>query len=330
MQPSRRPLPSIAGLTLIALTAGLTTANPAHAAPDTIRYASVKTCKTESGAKAPCGVWRLAMRSGRTVRLPAARITPRDAAGRTLKQEAAPIAISGDGGTVAYFRKSDDRLVVHRLGEEPRVMRDALAKGVGMDIVSLYLSRDGGRLAVEVGDEPERQPTLVYDVSTGADPGKLPGSLAFHGFSGDGESVLTARLAGDRTTRILTFSAAGEEGAGAEPPQVVADNPPYGLASDGTTVALFSGSARKVTLWLYDLETGTLARNARLDVRATDTYGTLSWSGETQLTATMTRPGKDDRTVERVLHIDTETRSVRVRDSFTIPADAFTYATPDA
>ncbi|MEV5408663.1 hypothetical protein AB0K60_07475 [Thermopolyspora sp. NPDC052614] len=329
MQPTHSALSRTAVLASIAALILSTLATPVSAAgrsaADTIRYAAVQTCKLKGGSRGPCGGWRLAMRGGGTVRLPDARTTPRDARGKVRKEQAAPIAVSGDGTTVAYFRKSDDRLVVRRLGGEAVVVPNAPAKGVGMDDLALYLSRTGDRLAVEVAGGPRKRPTLVYDLSEpDAGPGEIPRTLAFQGF-GD-ESALAAELSGDDITRLVTFPADDEPKVAVRPPRVVADNAPYGLAPDGTTVAFFSGSGGTAALRLYDLETGAITRGIPVRLDGADLPEVVTWTGENQVTAHVSRIAEGGRTDMRVLQIDTETGGVSTRDSYTIRADAFTYA----
>ncbi len=328
-----RALSRTAVLAAIAALALSTLATPARAAgraaPDTIRYAAVKTCKLKGGSRGPCGAWRLSMRGGGTVKLPDARTTPRDAKGKVRKEQAAPIAISGDGGTVAYFRRSDDRLVVRRLGGEAVVVPNAAVKGVGMHDIALYLSREGDRLAVEAGGEPRKRPTVVYDLSEDdADPGEIPRTLAFQGFAD--ESALAAELSGDDITRLVTFPADGEPGAAVRPPRVVADNSPYGLAPDGRTVAFFSGSGATAALRLYDLETGAITRGAPVRLDGADLPEVVTWTGENQVTAHVSRIAEGGRMAMRVLRIDIGTGGVSTLDSYTIRADAFTYATRGA
>lgn len=328
MHPKPSPLSrttalgALASLALSALAAG----SPAHAAtPGTIRYATVQKCKDKGGSKEPCGPWRLFLRGGRTVKLPDARVTPLDAKGKARKNQAAPIAISGDGTTVAYFRKRDDRLVVRRLSGEVRALDHRPPEGAGMDLVRLYLSHDGGRLAVEVGDESDTRPTLVYDVSTDAGPGRLPGALVFHGFSGDGATTLGARVGGDHITRLMTFPAEGET-LDAAPPAAVADNPPYALAADGRTIAFIGDSDGEPVLRRYDLESGARTPGVSVKLRDEDLVEVLAWTGDTQVTAHVSRPLDGRRTAVRVLEIDTGTGRTGVRDSYTIGADVFGYA----
>ena len=303
-----------------------TAASPGAATSDTVRYAYVRRC-TENGTATPCGPWRLRMRSGRTVRLAEARVLARTAKGEKVRNRTAPFAISGDGTTVAYFRE-DGRLVVRKVaGGAPLVLAYTPPKGSGTDLVTLYLSNTGGRLAVEAGDDPERRPTVVYDTSTGAVALRLPGTLAFQGFGGDGESVLAAGSRGDRITRLVAFDAGGEPLLDIRPPQVVADNAPYALSPDGGTVAFVGGGGTDAALGLYDPRTGTL-RRIPVRIPDDDLVDALGWSGETQVTVRLSRIAARSDAI-RVLEVDTATGTARTRESYTIGDDVFG-TTPDA
>lgn len=325
---ARAAAPAVLTGLALAVPAPGAAAHAASAVPDPIRYAAVRTCKGDKGFGVPCGAWRLTLRSGRTVTLSDARVTPRDGKGKVLKNQVAAFAVSGDGGTVAYFRKRDDRLVVRRLGGEPRVVGYTPPKDAGMHLTVLYLSPDGSRLAVEAGDGPRRRPTLVYDLLTGGGPGQLPGTLDFHGFSGDGAAALATRSAGDDTTRLVTFPGEQTEldAFNVAPPRDLADNPPYALAADGRRVAFLSGSGERVRLRWYDLESGRTARGPEVGLRGEEQVEALAWTGENLVTAHVSRPLEGRRTAVRVLEIDTVTGRTAVRDSYTVGAKVFGYA----
>ena len=168
---------------------------------------------------------------------------------------------------------------------------------------------------------------MVYDTSTGAVALRLPGSLAFQGFGGDGRSVLAAESRGDRIRRLVAFDADGQPLLDIRPPQVVADNAPYALSPDGGIVAFVSGGDGDAALGLYDPRTGALRR---IPVRLADDdlVDALGWSGETQVTVRLSRiAGRRDAI--RVLEVDTATGTARTRESYTIGDDLFG-ATPDA
>lgn len=327
MQSMSRLLAGAARLVaLAALAASVLPASPAAAAPDVIRYASVKACERKGGAKEPCGVWRLTMRGGGTIELPDARVTPRDARGKERKGQAAPFAVSGDGRSVAYFRKSDGRLVVRRLGGPVTVVRGGPPGGVGMDDVALYLSRTGDRIAVEAVETADERPTIVYDLSEEdpADPRQLPGRLVFHGFGG--ESALAAELSGERVARLISYSPDGRRDLGIPAPAVVADNAPYGLDPEGTKVAFLSDSDDKVTLRLFDVRSGVLTRGIPVRLDDADLPEAVSWAGDDQVVAHVARVGKGGRSTMRVLQINVRTGAAVVRETYRVRKDAFTYA----
>ena len=322
---ARAALGALLALTFLApapAAAAAPEATAAGAPGDPVRYAFVRRC-TEDGTPTPCGPWRLRMRSGRTVRHPDARVHPRTARGAKVANRTAPFAISGDGGTVAYFR-GDDRLVVRRIGGPVRALP---YRPDGTDLVTLYLSGDGGRLAAETGGDPERRPAVVYDTATGAVALRLPGSLVFQGFGGEnGTAVLTAAPRGDTVTRLAAFGPDGVPLFDVAPPRAVADNGPYALAPDGRTVA-FVDDGERAALGLYDARAGTL-RRIPLRLAADDIVDGLGWSGETLVTVRLSRLGGRQDTI-RVLQVDTATGAARVRESYTIGGDVYG-ATPDA
>ncbi|MFI6904778.1 hypothetical protein ACIBKY_26185 [Nonomuraea sp. NPDC050394] len=113
--------------------------------------------------------WRVVTRSGRTYRLPHA---PSYISG-TL---AAPVAISRDGGMLAYYDPREGAHVVHDLVRGTRtVSRSRLGEdrvGVGS---LLFVSDDGRHLAFDPR-EGSKEPGMVIDVRTGATvavPGKF-------------------------------------------------------------------------------------------------------------------------------------------------------------
>ncbi len=123
---------AVAALAIAGLALGAA-ATPAQAhTHDSIRYASVKSCADKENGSVPCGPWRLDLHSGERMTLKDARVAPRDRRGKVSKLLLAPIAVSGDGQAVAYYRKSDDRMVVRELGGPVHVMpKIALPKGIG-------------------------------------------------------------------------------------------------------------------------------------------------------------------------------------------------------
>ncbi|WP_228646747.1 hypothetical protein [Microtetraspora sp. AC03309] len=285
-------------------------------AHDMIRYASVKGCPDKEYGNTPCGSWRLSMHSGKVMPLSDALVWPRDAKGKSVEYMAAPIAVSGDGRSVAYFRKSDRRLVVREVGGAVHVM--PRIKGLSMVSAGISLSQDGGHLLLDYYDaKDDRQPSRVYDVS---DPGQgtaLPATAVNASFSGDGESVLAELGTEDNTTALVAYDSSGTELARIEPPQVVVNNSPRALSSDGRTVAVFAGSSLK----LYDMATDQLVRSLRVKLPGKTAPYMVDWTGENEVTVHIDR-GKSMWIGE----FDTETGAGKVRDTYSLPKDAYTFA----
>jgi hypothetical protein len=322
-----RPLRGAATVSGLAAVAAL--ALPAFSAPaqaaghDGIKYVSVKSCKTHENIR-PCGPWRLEMHSGTERLLSDALVNPIDRHGKAVKDLTAPIAVSGDGQSVAYFRKRDHRLVVRELGGPVHVMgKDALPKKADMASVQLHLSQYGDSLAVEFD---QGEPTRVYDVSRGLGPGKIPGAYSVLNLSRDGETVLVAQYTPDNTTRLLTFDAEGHELSRVEPPQVVANNAPLGLSEDGTMAAFFSGVGPKSKLRLYDMRADSVFTSIKVKLGSTDSPEAIDWTGDHEITAHIPHLAESGRTSMRILVIDTETGTIKVRDSYRVKADSYFFA----
>ena len=303
---------------------------PASASPqahtDSIRYVSVKSCEIH-GSTLPCGPWRLEMHSGKEHELTDARTQPLDASGKPVKDLTAPISVSGNGRDVAYFRKSDNRLVVRELGGAVHVMsEDALPEKIGMDSVSLQLSLDGRRLAVQYNDENGHEPSRVYEVAKGRAPAKIPGRYDVRNFSRDGSTVLVVDYTDDNTSRLLTYDSDGGELSRIAPPQVVANNAPYGLSTDRKTIAFFTGIAPKLSLRLYDTSADMIVQSTKVRPGGTDSPEAVDWTGDDEITVHISHTDKAGRTTMRILLIDPETGAVKVRDSYTVKSDAYFYA----
>ncbi|GLW98734.1 hypothetical protein [Microtetraspora sp. NBRC 16547] len=317
--PARRAITALAAGTLGALATLGAAAVPAQAhtrAHDMIRHVSVKGCDDRVYERVPCGPWRLGMHSGKTATLPDALVWPLDAKGKTVKYMAAPIAVSGDGRSVAYFRKSDRRLVVRELGGAVHVMPKI--KGLNMETAKLDLSQDGGHLLVDYYNGAyKRQPTRVYAVSNPGQGAALPAAAYNATFSGDGETLLTDFDADENTTALITYDTSGAELARVDPPQVIANNQPRALSSDGHTVAVYAGSSLK----LYDMATDRLIRSLRVKLPGGTPPYMIDWTGEQQITLHV------DRVKSMWIgEFDAETGASRVRDAYPLPKDAFVFA----
>ncbi|MFC4586134.1 WD40 repeat domain-containing protein [Sphaerisporangium corydalis] len=282
-----------------------------------VRYASLRSC-TVKKETAPCGPWRLNLHDGTRSTLPGARVHARDAHGKVLKDVPAPIAVSGDGRSIAYIRDRDDRLVVRELtGKVHTMPGSALPKAT--DGLTFDLSLTGGVLAVEDGDEKW---VRLFDVAAGKALGTLPAHHAFAGFSGDEDEVLATMGSDENTTLLVTYDLEGNELTSRVPPQVVASNTPATLSADGRTVAFYSPGTR--TLKFYDLESDTVVGGVRVKLPGGGTTPEmLDWTGAHEVTAHVLHG--ETSTTMTVLRIDTGTGAVKVRDSYKIK-NAFTFA----
>ncbi|WP_067135947.1 hypothetical protein [Microtetraspora malaysiensis] len=296
-------------------------ARPAAHAHDSIRNVSVKGCRDKTYGQVPCGPWRLAMHSGKTVTFTDALVWPRDAKGKTYTDTAAPIAVSGDGHSLAYFRKSDNRLVVREMGGAVHVMPELKGRSVTAPM-DLILSQDGRRLLVGYyGTDGERRPYRVYDVSDPGQGATLPKTLANASLSGDGATVLGEIVTDENTRTLATYDASGSEMSRVEPPQVVVNNSPYALSSDGRTVAVVTGSGGGARLKLYDMVEDRMVRSLRVKLPAGGTPYMLDWTGDRQVTMHVDRGH-----TMWIGQFDSETGAGKVRDTYAKPKDAFVFA----
>jgi hypothetical protein len=294
-------------------------ASPHH--PDSIRYASIKSCEGRGDETRPCGGWRLVMHSGKQVTLADAQGVALDEKGKSTRHFPAAIAVSGNGQRVAYFTKTG-RLAVRTLGGGVKLLaKDALPR-VGQNEVTLVLSDDGGRLAAIFSDEKSHA-TRLFDTATGDRLGTVPADMVVQGFSGDGDEVLATLDAGETVTDLLAYSDAGEQLHRATPPQVVAVNGPQALAADGRTVAnIVQGDNPELVL--YDLESDQVTDRKKIKLPAGD-LDMIDWTGDTQVTLHLVRH-LSNSTRMTVVQIDTRTGAVKVRDRYAVLKDTFVFA----
>jgi Tol biopolymer transport system component len=235
--------------------------------------------------------------------------------------------VSGDGRTLAYFRKKDNRLVARTPGGRVVAMpQKALPRGLGMAELELSLSQDGRYLAVDYYDDGERLPTRIYDVSAARETGTVPGAASFQGFSGSGDAVLLSRVTDENTTELTTFDVQGSPRYTVVPPQVVSNNTPYGLSPDGRRIALFTGTAAKPVLKLYDLQSDRIDDSTPVNLGGKDLPYMVDWTGDTEVTAHISRTRGNGHTSMRVVQIDTVSGAVTVRDSYDVLRDSYAFA----
>lgn len=291
-----------------------------------IRYASVDSCSGKDGAATPCHTWRLDLLDGTRVALKDAMLWPFGVKGKPVKEMQAPLSVSGDGESVAYFRKSDHRLVVREFHGRVHVMPEkALPRGVGMDGAWLRLSQDGARLVLGYTVKDGGSRARIFDVAGARETGTLPAFGTFAGFGGDGSAVLVEQDTDENTSGLAVYDTQGGELARVVPPQVVAVNAPWALSSDSRTVAFVIGSGTKARLRFYDVTADRTGGSVRFTLPSDAAVEMIDWTGEHEVTLHLVRSGSVDRVT--ILRVDTETGRTRVRDSYKVRAGTFSYQT---
>jgi hypothetical protein len=291
---------------------GTAQAEPGHG--DSIRYASAKACAKKGGAIVPCGTWRLVTHHGRVILLKDAQLRALDEKGDPVTDSTAPVAVSGNGQKIAYFRK-DGRLAVRTFNGKVRLLpKDTLPSKTAQYDVTLQLSDDGAVLAVTAGR------TKLFDTASSTRLGQLPKGRYFLGFSGDGEKVLTATDADDS---VGVHDLSGRLLRTDTPPPLVTGNGPYALHADGRTIAVLVAN-RKVAL--YDLESGQITGDQRIKLPKGSTAHKLDWTGDNQVTLHISQEFQGAPTRMTVLQHDVTSGATTVRDTYKLLKDTFVYA----
>nr|WP_226872290.1 hypothetical protein [Microbispora sitophila] len=314
----------LTGLALSTLTISAAAAPAMATAHHSIRYASVDACTAKDGATTPCHTWRLDLLDGTRVALKDAMVWPLNAKGKPNKEMQAPLSVSGDGESVAYFRKTDHRLVVREFHGPVHVMpKKLLPRGVGMDDAWVRLSQDGARLILGYSVKDGSSRARIFDVSGASETGTVPAFGTFRGFSGDGSAVLVEQSTDENTTGLGVYDTKGGELAHVVPPQIVAANVPWALSSDDRTVAFVTGSGKKARLRFYDATTDQTGGSVRFSLPSDASVEMIDWTGEHEVTLHLIRSASVDHVT--ILRIDTRTGKTRVRDSYKVRAGTFTY-----
>ncbi|MEO3807861.1 hypothetical protein ABGB17_02530 [Sphaerisporangium sp. B11E5] len=282
----------------------------------------------------PCGSWKLTLSNGKTVTLADATVFPRQADGKVDKSSNAPLAISGDGSRVVYFRKSDRKIVWRNAaGGTARALPGKAAKvpkGLGMADLAIKLSREGDRIAIDYNDSDGSLPTLLVDLRGGG-TATLPGVKVVQGFSPDGTHVLTTGFTEDNTTEFTVYDTEGNAGESRVVPQVVSNNAPIALADDQVTVGLVINSLTggTSTLRQYDLSTDSVSPAFDLKVPFGETPYRLYWDENGKLIVWGVRANDDglaDRATAR--RIDPSTGELTRIDAFPMKPDVWTWWLP--
>lgn len=300
-----------------------------------VRYAWVDSCPKKDYT-VPCGPWTLSLVNGRSVKLKDAVVFPKSATGSTDKEASAPIAISGDGRLVSYFRKSDGKLVVRDVakGRVKALPGKAatLPRGVGMSDIDTAFSSDGSTFAIDYFDAEAKQKSLVVDLQTGA-IARIPGAEVVQGFSPSGDYLLTARTTDDNTTEFAVYDKSGDEVHSRVVPQVISNNAPIALSGDGTSVAVvITGpqATSKARLRTYDLTTDAVSDAVTLGYSPVREFPSrLVWESADALTLwtySAAPDGSPNAAVKRRINPDTGATS-KV-DSFGIRSGIWTWWLP--
>ncbi|MEV0583096.1 hypothetical protein [Nonomuraea sp. NPDC050310] len=326
-----------AALALAAAASSIMIAAPAEArtAASPARYAWLDGCPKKDYT-VPCGDWTLTLRNGKHVALKDAVVHPRGADGKTDKEASAPIAISGDGSSVGYFRESDNKLVVRDLaGGSVRTLPGATAKlpkGLGMNDLDLAFSNSGDKLFIDYFDAASKLKSVVVDL-TSSKVTRINGTEVMQGFSPDGAYVLTSRITADNTTEFAVYDADGQEVESRVVPQVVSNNAPVALNDDGKTVAVvITGpeTTSRARLRTYDLSTDTVSDAVKLSYPPEAEYpNRITWESGDGLTLWTSRTDAEGTPVAAVQRrVNPDTGAAVRQDSFKFKRGLWTWWLP--
>lgn len=297
-----------------------------------VRYAWLVGCKKKEYT-VPCGPWRLSLRNGNTAKVTDAVVFPTMANGRVGKESNAPLAVSGDGTRIVYFRKSDHKLVwKNTSGGKAHSLPGKAAKapkGIGMDEIRPTLSPDGEILVIDYLDASGKRPTLAIDLVNG-DIARLPGRNDVQGFGPDGRRVLMSRTTDDNTTEFVVYDTDGHKAESREVPQIVSNNSPVALADDGVTIGLVivPGKGRP-RLRVYDLSTDTVSPAVDLKMPAKESPYRIHWDDSGKITLWSLRSNKDAVITRATAStVDPSTGGLKKIDSFAMRPDVWTWWLP--
>ncbi|MEU1879594.1 hypothetical protein ABZ470_19960 [Streptosporangium sp. NPDC020072] len=346
MTPSR-------GLALFALTAAtvapVITAAPAVAAApvtasaettagavsgDSVRYAWVRGC-AKRNLTVPCGAVTLTLLDGRTVTLADARVHPRRADGKVDRNDAAPLAVSGDGRYVSYLR--GDRLVIRDVARGTvRPLpggADVLPRRVGQNDVHVTLSSGGSLAVIDYGG---KAPALVVNLGNGRTT-SVAAKTSVLTMSPDGRHLLTRRDTEGNTADFTVLDANGGKVHSESVPLALFEDAQVTLADDATTLAILDRIIPdRPRLRVYDMAAGAFATKVpfgvalRFGVPKGELPQRLSWDTDGTLTLWTGRGDKRDGSfvsfVKRV--VDPRTAATRRLDSFTVKKSSWTWHLP--
>ncbi|MGW0196704.1 hypothetical protein [Nonomuraea sp. NPDC003201] len=316
-------LGALAAVAMVAGAAGTAEAGAAKSSP--VRAAHLPNCGADYFIPCKKAPWYLYLRDGRWVKFPAAARYATEADGTRadeVEDDPAPFEVSGDGGTIAYVRARDGRVVVERWPGGKATVLPAYGKGVGTKYVDLFLSPDGRRLLVGFAEAAKPRAPMVVDVATGRTVRTLPATDVPKGFGADGDEVLATRAKDDNTIEVLAYPMDGEPVADTPPQEVVSRDSEFVLAADGHTLLVRPPTAGKQPerVRTYDLPARAWAGKGR-PIKATGGTSSLAWGpgGRLELRRVV---GSDEelRRTTRVYALDPATGATKQVDKYTIHA----------
>ncbi|GAA4630405.1 hypothetical protein GCM10023196_055640 [Actinoallomurus vinaceus] len=275
-----------------------------------VKYAYLDWCGTQRGARTGgCTQWRVVSRSGE-------QWLVADSLGSSPSTPggSAPLEISADGRLIAYYRPSDEHIVVRDLlsGRVTVVGRRVSQR----DAPALMFSGDGRRLAISFNTVGPVH-ALLADTATG-EVHELPGGWVI-GLGKDASTVTLAEDDGKRTTLVL----AGPDGSLRRrvplSPKLHFEALGNALASDGHTLLALPGPEKKGlsdptpldTVVLVDVRTGKEIgrRHFRLPEETSRLAYVVGWAGETKilLTASAIVPRRKEIMSDRAYVADLNT-----------------------
>ncbi|WP_433179389.1 hypothetical protein [Actinoallomurus sp. CA-150999] len=253
-----------------------------------VKYAYLDWCagarsEVRTGA---CTKWRVVSRSGK-------QWLVADSLGSapSMSGGSAPLEISTDGRLIAYYRPSDEHVVVRNLlsGHVTVVGRRLALADVRQNAPALTFSGDGRRLAISFSTPSVH--ALLADTATGG-VHELPGSWVL----GLGKNASTVTLVEDDGKRA-TLLVAGPDGRLRSrvllDPKLHYESLGNAVSSDGHTLLALPGPRSKDlsapspldTVVLVDVRTGKEVgrRHLRLPEETARLADVIGWAGDTKI-----------------------------------------------
>ncbi|MFJ2028494.1 WD40 repeat domain-containing protein [Streptosporangium sp. NPDC087985] len=253
-----------------------------------VRYAGMDGCV--------CAPWTLWTWGGQVIKLTDARVF----AGKAGKQPA-PLALSPDGGYIAYFRREDGALVIRDMStggvrEVPGVQWSRQLRSTRIDLAP------AGRYVVLGSGQADRVLNARNGRSSAVPPGLRPWS-----FSPDAKLMLAV----DDEFRAGIYSTATLAEKGRVPVGGA-------LSPDGTTVAYFTSDDSAIGLW--NVAAGRSGARQPIALPAAKIPIRLRWDGDGHLDLQMVEAaGNGDNAVYSWYRLDQGSGVAQPVDTFTVP-----------